>query len=61
MKTTPIFNYGPSKQLSMRDDGVWFERVKRDGKPGWGKWVLSSHTSRPNGSWFDGQFAELPK
>lgn len=59
--TTPIFNFGPDKQLSMRADGVWFERTKRDGKPGWRKWRLSEHVKRPAGCWFDGQFAELPE
>lgn len=58
--TTPIFNFGPNKQLSMRADGVWFERhmIKR---LGWSKWLPSTHVKRPAGSWFDGQFAELPK
>lgn len=51
------------KQASMREDGTWFERYRREGKPGWHKWHVIPDNKRPAFAWYNPQLgnAKLPK
>jgi hypothetical protein len=65
MKNTgrPIYSIGTAgaRECSMREDGAWFERTRRVGRPGWHAWT--SIVGRPAHCWYNparGR-AHLPK
>jgi hypothetical protein len=45
----------------MREDGVWFIRVKRKDAPGFTRWTLAPFNVRPLHAWYSGRHAHLPK
>lgn len=62
MKKVPIFNMGDPvrRQCALREDGIWFIRVKRDNKPGYSAWKIAPFNARPIQTWYSGKTARLP-
>ncbi len=63
MKPAHIYSIGTRglREAAMREDGVWFERLKRYGRPGWHAWQRIA--GRPDAAWYNparGR-AHLPK
>lgn len=61
-KIFAIGNLG-KRQCAMRADGVWFERSRREGLPGWSKWQRCAGGKRPEFAWYYPRYgnAKLPK
>lgn len=54
MRTAPIFrNNAGTKQCARREDGQWFIRYRRIGRPGWTRWEPATFVTRPTWSWYD--------
>lgn len=52
---SPIFAIGNRgvHQCSMREDGVWFERFRREMGPGWTAWKRTLGSVRPAFAWYN--------